>query len=55
MLEPFVLIRDDDAAAAGASHYWYAALTDNIDAAVAAYEASGGTVSYAKLVEENNQ
>jgi len=47
---PFVLIREDDAAEAGAEDCYFAALTDDEDAAVTSYEASGGTASYIRLV-----
>lgn len=47
---PFVLIRDDDAAVAGAEDCWFAAMTSDRLKAEKAYESTGGTVSYSRVV-----
>lgn len=44
-VDAYVLIRDDDAAVAGADHCWFAAITENVELAQALYEQHGGTVS----------
>jgi len=49
---PIVLIRDDDAAAAGADNCYFAAMTDDQEAAEAAYEADGGTVICSEILIE---
>jgi hypothetical protein len=45
-----IVIRDDDAAAAGGSPYWMA--HGDVKEVIAKYEADGGTVSWAGSVAE---